>query len=225
VEIGALGLDLSVAAADPAFTGAFLPLAAIPTGGATGQVLVKDSATNYDTAWDDPTYSWGYATGSYYGAPTTGGTNAGGNANRIYALQAFFPTPITIDRISIRVSTAGASGSLVRLGVYAPGANGLPGVLLHDFGTIDGTQTGDGNEITVNVTLSGFVWLAARTNSQAPTLRFANVIASYAMPQQSVISANVSGWRSIEQIAGDTLVTPFPAGGPISAPDMRVRAA
>jgi hypothetical protein len=41
-------------ATDTAFTGAFADIASeIPTGGAAGQVLVKSSGTDYDTAWDD----------------------------------------------------------------------------------------------------------------------------------------------------------------------------
>lgn len=45
-------------------------IALVPAGGTTGQILVKDSATDYDYSWEDPPYEIAFA---YPGAP---GSNA-----------------------------------------------------------------------------------------------------------------------------------------------------
>jgi hypothetical protein len=125
VEIGALGLDLSVAAADPAFTGAFLPLGAIPTGGATGQVLVKDSGTNYDTAWDDiepkavPVDNTGTR---YFGVPGGSLTVSGtvllsGNRPNSHYSPFVVRHPITISELQYEVTNSPSPAAEVTVSI------------------------------------------------------------------------------------------------------------
>jgi hypothetical protein len=205
-----------------------VPGEGVPAGGATGQVLSKVSGTNYDTAWNDPTFSWSTAAGSYYGPNATAQASAGGLSNRITAIPMFFPKPTPIDRIAFRITAGGAAGSLVRLGVYAPTSDGLPGVLLHDFGTVDGTVAANPVEITVSVTLEGFVWLAARVNDQAPTVITATAVAALWAPKSTAMTGLAAGVQSAVQSSGSTLVDPFPlasASEGAAAVNIRVRAA
>lgn len=70
----------------------------------------------------------------------------------------YLPFNLPIDRIGILVTTAGAAGSIVRLGVYGAVPTGVS--LLHDFGTVATDTTGE-KVITVDVTLlAGMVFLA-----------------------------------------------------------------
>jgi hypothetical protein len=218
-------LDPTALAGDAAFDA----LGAIPTGGATAQVLAKASGTNYDTAWNDPKFSWNTASGFYYGPPSaTVSITGSGFANRITAVPMFFPKPTTIDRIAFRIFTGGAAGSIVRLGVYASTSSGLPGALLHDFGTVDGTVTGNPVAVTVSATLDGFVWLAARFNDQQPATVFLTSPSILWAPAPTSMSLFGAGFSSAVQTSGDNLLDPFPLSGATeatSAVNIRVRAA
>jgi hypothetical protein len=59
---------------------------------------------------------------------------------------------MTITRLGIEVTSAGGSGSVVRLGIYAD-SDGLPGSLVLDAGTINGTSA-TYQEITISQALS-----------------------------------------------------------------------
>jgi hypothetical protein len=45
------------AAAVTQLSSSFVPAAAVPTGGSTGQLLAKTSGTNYATAWTNPPFA------------------------------------------------------------------------------------------------------------------------------------------------------------------------
>lgn len=47
-----------------------------------------------------------------------------------------------INAVVVRVTAAGAAGSLIRGAIYSAGSDGLPGVKLAESGTADGTTTG-----------------------------------------------------------------------------------
>jgi hypothetical protein len=165
VEIGALGLDLSVAAADPAFTGAFLPLGAIPTGGTTGQVLAKVSATNYDTEWfSGPQLGWPRNNRFQYITQTP---QSFGGATTAFTLDRLYLTPIwlvraeTIVGIQSRIIGSATVGSTFRFGFYSANANGEPDTLLLDAGTIDASTTGFKGITGLNLSLAaGLHWAA-----------------------------------------------------------------
>lgn len=91
--------------------------------------------------------------------------------NRMYCQPFWVGNAITLDRIGIGFTTA-ASGSAVRLGIYADNGSGYPGSLVLDAGTV-ATATGTGEpEITINQALTpGLYWLAGVAQGGTPTLR------------------------------------------------------
>lgn len=64
------------------------------------------------------------------------GTTAAIVANQIYASPIIIDRPTLIDAIGINVTAAATAGKIARLMVHALGANGLPGALLLDAGTV-----------------------------------------------------------------------------------------
>lgn len=67
------------------------------------------------------------------------------------------------DRIAVYVSTNGTSGSVMRLGIYNEGSDGLPGTVLLDAGTV-AIDTGAASikAITIDLTINpGRYWSAS----------------------------------------------------------------
>ena len=79
--------------------------------------------------------------------------------------------PGTIDMVGIEV-TAGVASSIYRVGLYAAGANGKPGALLVDGGTVDCSGTGlVAATVSQPVSAPG-VWLCAfHQGAGSPTIR------------------------------------------------------
>jgi hypothetical protein len=76
-------------------------------------------------------------TGEYMGYPFGRGTTDWAiSANRLYACSLHTPRKLTVDRIAINVTTAGAAGKKGRLGIYKAGTNLYPGALLKDYGEV-----------------------------------------------------------------------------------------
>ena len=82
--------------------------------------------------------------GNYYRAGNSTGSSTiyVPNINRMHSQIMCFPEEITIDRLAIYVSVAGAAGSVVRMGLYADDGTLHPGQLIYDSGEIDTTTTG-----------------------------------------------------------------------------------
>lgn len=99
---------------------------------------------------------------AYYGPAnhTPGTVNATQSAN--YAIPLWLPGPTQITSIECQVTTAGAAGTIVRMGAYAPSTvNDKPAALLFDAGTVAADTTGV-KAIPVTATLpAGLVWLTA----------------------------------------------------------------
>jgi hypothetical protein len=57
-------------------------------------------------------------------------------ANVFYAAPFFVTAPMTADRIALNITVAAAGGKLLRIGIYAATAAGLPGALLVDSGAL-----------------------------------------------------------------------------------------
>jgi len=112
-------------------------------------------------------------TGRYYGSPKQGqvGTRAL-TADRIYHVLIPVPEAITITRIGVDVTTAAAS-TIIRLGIYTVGTDGLPDALVLDAGTVDSSSTGF-KEITVSQALQGQYYFCAVSDG-TPTVRAQNV--------------------------------------------------
>lgn len=161
------------------------PGAGIATGGSTGQMLVKNSATNYDTTWATvPTASqllhslfvpWipasAIATG-LYGNPLIKQSRNGGQPLNALILHLFFsgPTSVTINYLDATVGTIGAAGSILRASLYSVSNQANPflfqsgvtwATLLYDAGTADCTTTGS-KTFTVSpaVTIPAMTWFA-----------------------------------------------------------------
>jgi hypothetical protein len=87
-----------------------------------------------------------YAPNLYYGPQTSFATGTLTNtalvANSLWAVPFLLTEQHNFDQIGISVSTAGAAGGLARLGIYEAGANGLPGALVQDAGTVTTDTTG-----------------------------------------------------------------------------------
>jgi hypothetical protein len=84
----------------------------------------------------------------------------------------WLPNGGTIDRIGCEVTTAGASGSLTRLGLYEANADGRPGGLLANPGTVSSATTGN-KEIALGSPLAlapGIYWAAVVTQGSPSTL-------------------------------------------------------
>ena len=82
--------------------------------------------------------------GNYYRAGNSTGfsTIYVPTTNHMFSQIMCFPEEITIDRLAIYVSTAGAAGSVARMGLYADDGALYPGQLIYDSGEIDTTTTG-----------------------------------------------------------------------------------
>ena len=143
--------------------GAWVDPNKVPTGGTAGEVLVKQSGTDYDAAW---------AAGQL--SPTPTGTNrfieflgtvGFGGANNppqgtLNATAFYVPVASTLNRLSVSVTTAGSAGAVARLGVYDNAADFAPSELLEQ-GTVDASSTGT-KSLTVSIAVSsGWYWFAA----------------------------------------------------------------
>jgi hypothetical protein len=156
-------------AADSAFTSAFVPIGAVPTGGTTGQVLTKASGTNYDTAFTRIYFPASGTVAGRYEYPEGSNTTLAMAANRLYLVAMFFIKPTTVDRIGVRVLTAGAAGSVIRLGIYNADDNMFPSTLLLDAGTLVGTSAAI-VDITISQALNaGVYWFGAAAQGSPAT--------------------------------------------------------
>jgi hypothetical protein len=149
--------------------------ARLGSGSASGSTFLRG-----DQTWATPAGGTNLSpiprvTGRYYIGELDGaGTDDGGTLTNGTAYMAPFRVGgggQSFDRIACVISTAGAASSVVRLGIYASDANGLPGSLHLDAGTTAADVTGD-KTITISTTLSdGLYWLLMVTNDASGTLR------------------------------------------------------
>jgi hypothetical protein len=141
----------------------------VPVGGSAGQVLVKDSGTDYDASWVNPRFLVKPKVNDYIGTALGGGSSAFNfPVNRLVVFPIMVRQPVAIDRIGINVTTAEAS-SVIRLGLYE-NVDGAIGDLIIDAGTVNSSTTGS-KTITISETLdAGLVWGAAVFQNSTSTL-------------------------------------------------------
>lgn len=107
-----------------------------------------------------------------------GPSGAQGNANQAMTLDQLYlcpfviPTSATCKEIAVNVGTAGAAGSVVRLGLYSSDVDGQPDALLLDAGTINSTVTGNIGVAISQAIGPGIVWAACVAQTAAPSIRF-----------------------------------------------------
>lgn len=139
--------------------------AGVPAGGTAGQILTKNTGTDYDSVWATSSASspLKIRTGSGYWHGRGGSVASIGalGANYLRAMPMFFDRACTATSMAIYISTAVAS-STVRLGIYADDGAGAPGTLVIDAGTVDSSTTGVKSPTTFSASLTtGLYWLVA----------------------------------------------------------------
>jgi len=170
--------------------------------GTDGYVLTADSSATEGVKWS-PELGVIHASGYYYTyLPIGGGTNLSATKDRMYLVPFYVTTKTTYTRIATRVeTTAGSTGSVVRLGIYDSDSSGLPGSRLLDAGTVSSTTTGT-KSIAISQSLSkGLYYLAvvAQVATTQPTFRVVSPSSNLHTPQGTVASDDAgatvnNGW-------------------------------
>lgn len=189
--------------------------------GSSGQLLRANSAAALGVEWATAqglstgagTYNY-VLTGHYYGPNGP----AGGSARPQGLLEAspIYLPACSIDRLRIVTTTAGSTGSTVRLGIYADDGTGKPGALLLDAGTLDATTAAGSKEITVAQALTGgLYWLASVAQDSASVPTRHTVTTSGAriipLPRQPNGTAWATGWTSPTTVNTGPLPSTFGA--------------
>jgi hypothetical protein len=115
----------------------------VAAGGTAGQVLTKNTATNYDTGWTTPTAGGGppvnisRASGDWF-FPVGQATPAtvAMNPNQMFLVPWMADSSFTLAGIELDVTVAAAAGGQARAVVYADSGGGYPGNLLLDTGLV-----------------------------------------------------------------------------------------
>lgn len=154
-------------------------------------------------------------TGVYLSTSTPSShSTAGVVANRLYAIPFIAARAMTLDRLAIAVTGAGAGGTKARLGIYKDGTNLYPGTLLLDAGlvNVDAIATVFAN---IDQALTkGLYWLTLVTDG-APTARNGTFQYSGTSPLGFDASFRFyDGWYVAFAYAA--LPDPFTAGGSLS---------
>jgi len=85
--------------------------------------------------------------------------------NRIYARLFYFPTPVTLQSINLNILSITGTPDM-ELGLYT-NANGVPGTLLNDFGSIHLTSTGNKSFTSLGLALpAGFLFAVTAFSAQ-----------------------------------------------------------
>lgn len=111
--------------------------------------------------------------GIYYG-PQGGSAATAPTSGWLLAVPIFVPRSTTIDRIGVNVTTAGAAGSVVKVGIYADvldSYGGYPGNLVSGSEQTLVAETTGFKEATVSLPLTpGLYWLAAVVQGGSPSV-------------------------------------------------------
>lgn len=108
-----------------------------------------------------------WKSGHYFG-PLGARTTVASTIDREYAVPMWVPGGL-VDRIGVGITGAGGAGAVARLGIRNALADGTPGTLILDAGTVDASSTGD-KEITISQALSAgliFVTLSPQVGTAA----------------------------------------------------------
>lgn len=151
----------------------------LPAGGTTGQVLVKNSAANYDTGWQTPSGGAGApgvhclvkpAAGEYLsGALTALALSTGAAAANRMEFMPFIPAQdVTINELALEVTTL-VAGSQMHVGIYADNGRKPDGgaLIVGTVAALSGAATGVVAQAIADTTLSSgtLYWLAINYSS------------------------------------------------------------
>lgn len=140
-----------------------------------------------------------------YGMGNTTGTFIM-TADKLYVMPFAPARAITVDRIAIAVTLAGAGGTKARLGIYNSDADGKPAALVLDAGEVGVDGVGI-KAITINQSLTkGLYWLACVSDG-TPTVRH-----HYAMATPYGIHSGWTSMNSTVYVAHAYGVLPDPFG-------------
>lgn len=153
---------------------------------------------------------WKHASGRYYGFHTSSlSTGANLTNGQTRAAPYFFPEAVRLDRIGVEVTSAGESGSLVRLGIWAPNpSTGMPDALILDAGTVAGDGSTGFKEITISQIVGpGVVWFSD-TSQLAPTTRpTLRTVGAITFPQIVTNGNGFQGSSALVAYASSNIVT------------------
>lgn len=132
------------------------------------------------------------------------------NEDRGFWVPVVVDRSLTVDRIGLELTSTATGSPVVRLGIYSD-SSGVPGTLLLDAGTIDGTSA-TYQEITISQALTaGRWWLVCAqqggtSNSACRAVRYATSL--------PVSSSGYSPYEAGCYVDADALTGAFPASAP-----------
>ena len=179
--------------------------------GSTNKVTLENLAssdpweTRYGRLLDD-----GYYYGPDHGAATS---TLAITKDTMYLIPMWLPSGYTITRLAMSVTGAGGAGSVIRMGVYEATSTGLPGALLVDGGTIDGTSA-TVQEVTVSAAVNAAGWHYLAAVSQVgtlPTVTSMQPLAGVSFRASTATNA-LSAIRAVPQVTSVTGALPDPCG-------------
>lgn len=138
--------------------------------------VVSDGANWVIVTGDDPLSLSGHRLISgYYFVPDGPRGTSGMIANQEWAVPVRIGKAGTLDRMGVDITIAGTAGTVIRLGIRASTADGRPGTLLLDAGTVAGDAVAT-PELTISqyIPQPGVYWLSATpqvTGGTLPTIR------------------------------------------------------
>jgi hypothetical protein len=197
----------------------------VPQGGSAGEVLVKQSATDFDLGYKVRAEAWQPASGVYYGAVSN--TTVALPLDELIYTPFVFPRATSVDAIAVNRTAGGSAGSVIRLGLYAPDADGIPADLIVDAGTA-ATDSGGILIITFTpVTVSGLVYFAGVSNVDTFTVR-ALTTGAYAYDYIGARATDAFNGKLVYSESGVTGALPStatPVFGRVNSYAIRVRVA
>ena len=145
-----------------------------------GFVTVQMAKGNNVNRYQDYSYPWliPWATGRYYTLPFVVSTaTAAPSADTLYAAPIYVPnvSGVTVTSLGVEVTTAGAAGSLGRIGVYEYTPSGLVGNLLVDSGSFATDGLGHKSGTVSKALVQG--WYITVYGSTGGSLRWHNGMA------------------------------------------------
>lgn len=151
-------------------------------------------------------------TGAYlYGYPVNAHNTAALTVDQLLAGVHFVARSLTIDRIAVNVSTAGAAGKKARLGIYANGENNYPGALVLDAGTVDVDSTGIKSIIVDQVLSKGIYWFVVLSDDTPNVRKGGYAVSPIGIYEGDFSNYWYSAWYKSQ--AYGALPDPFPSGG------------
>ena len=121
---------------------------------------------------------------------------------RLIYVPMWLSDSANVDRIAIEVASSASENGVVRLGIYESNERGLPGNLIVDAGTVNGSIVGVKQAI-INQSLTGLVWLAVvAQNGNVSVKSFTNTIQAFPSTSTGAVSAGKLVLANVSPITG-----------------------